>query len=214
MQESQSNGKKKNNRKKKKDKSSSHGSNPNYVPGPSYGSSCNSDITTSTTMTIPLNRPKTQQNYPHGHSTQQTQHAARERAKADALFASTSSHWYAGAAFDRSPAANTLPRPTRLLNRTDEQFATSYPTSSMIEYVTTPAGSRTRGDSPPLRGGNDNEELREKSRELLRMLKSNGDPVETKSNGEPVKTKSTASPSSGEDLEEMTRQVRKLLNLS
>jgi len=40
-----------------------------------------------------------------------------ERAKADAVLASTSSRWYAGAAFDRSPAANTLPRPTRLLSK-------------------------------------------------------------------------------------------------
>jgi hypothetical protein len=215
MQESQSNGKKKNNR-KKKDKTGS---------GPGYGHVHGSDAT-SKIVAIPSNRPNSQQNHPHGHSTQQTQYAARERAKADALFASTSSHWYAGAAFDRSPAANTLPRPTRLLNKTDEQLATSCPTSSIVGHVT-PAGSRTRGDSPPLREGNGDEELREKSRELLRMLKSTTCDPTTSTSSDPVKLKSTCdfvksrqpaesstTPTSGEDLEEMTRQIRKLLNLS
>ncbi|PJF19804.1 hypothetical protein PSACC_00443 [Paramicrosporidium saccamoebae] len=130
---------------------------------------------------------------------------AKERAMADALFASSSSQWYAGAAFDRSPAANTLPRPTRLLTKspTKEEgqnvMASSCPVSSILAERTslTSPGTRTRMPTPPM-----DSNLRQKSRDLLNLLRSEPQAVT-------VQDKSKS-----EDLEEMTRQVRKLLNIS
>jgi hypothetical protein len=133
---------------------------------------------------------------------------AKERAMADALFASTSSHWYAGAAFDRSPAANTLPRPTRLLTKSPSKgegmmgptgMASSCPASSVLAERTSLSspGTRTRMPTPPM-----DSNLRQKSKDLLNLLRSEPQAVAVQDKKE------------NEDLEEMTRQVRKLLNIS
>lgn len=165
------------------------------------------------------------------------------RAKADAIFASTSLHWYAGAAFDRSPAAHTLPHPTKLLatrksptemettNKDDNIItrimATSCPSSgpnSGSAPLTGEGGSKTRVASPEQRSRAD---LRAKSQDLLRMLKGGEAEImrreEAKSpsvlprarevsglQGDNVGTENVAS---DRDVNELTRQVRRLLNL-
>lgn len=116
-----------------------------------------------------------------------------ERAKADAIIASTSSQWYAGAAFDRSPDAESLPRPSKLflsksptslrtLNTSfsrpvaeDEAvLATSCPPSTHLcdrsIYDETPKEDGPR--MSPLTGDPcQTEDLQAKSRDLLNMLR-------------------------------------------
>lgn len=192
-------------------------------------------------------------------------YAAKERAKADAIFASTSSHWYAGAAFDRSPAANTLPKPTKLLSRSparafpqpiesdgDTTFkdkarlASSCPSSSHL-YMREEAfpgtiphgpiardrerqeqfqrGSKTEQGSPPTSSqvSISSEDLKAKSKDLLKMLRSSQANGATPVPFDPAIARATPrrpppSPEQGvgksDELDEMTRQVRKLLNIS
>lgn len=174
---------------------------------------------------------------------------AKERAKADAIFASTSSHWYAGAAFDRSPAASTLPKPTRLLSRSPTrmlpppQLATSCPSSSassasqhyLVGRPPLPAGGvKTEAGRPlstvtsPGQG-----ESQTKSRDLLSMLRSAQPTTASAAPLDPAiahvtpRKPSPPSPSAAgrqdddsngarqrQELDEMTRQVRRLLNIS
>lgn len=166
--------------------------------------------------------------------------SATSRAKADAILANTSSQWYAGAAFDRSPAAHTLPHPTKLLatrgtaatalpetDRGDpsaQLMATSCPSSSPGSVAPVRSGgSRTHVASPEQRS---QAELRAKSQDLLRMLKGGrGGAAEVGHSKSPVPSPShgTVGPSHGADgtkgatdggdVEELTRQVRQLLNL-
>lgn len=178
-----------------------------------------------------------------GHS--QSDWDVSSRAKADAVFASTSLHWYAGAAFDRSPAAHTLPHPTKLLatresstmaakrERTEDPatrlMATSCPSSDPNPRSTPPLVSRgrskTRVASPEQRSQVD---LQAKSQDLLRILK--GDKARTEIMKEAPKNPSvsplareatclqddnigTENAAGDRDVNELTRQVRRLLNL-
>lgn len=173
---------------------------------------------------------------------------AKERAKADAILASTSSHWYAGAAFDRSPAASTLPKPTRLLSRSPTrmlppQLATSCPSSSASSghhYVAqdvgrpplSASGAKTKPTNRPAPATSPGHEVQDKSRDLLSMLRSAQpaaaaaltppDPaiahVTPRKLSPPSAAVQQDDDSSGarqrQELDEMTRQVRRLLNIS
>lgn len=207
---------------------------------------------------------------------------AKERAKADALIASTSSLWYAGAAFDRSPDAHTLPKPTKLLSDPQEapsnkspsplstsshshshslstavarnvettSLATSYPTPSRLadRALMRPTQIATPPSNKGQASGGD---LRMQPRDLPHMLRNgNQQSPPTGTSGRPAEpdprprsmsqrgvatatvtatatatvtavpsspspsSRSTTATSRSEDLEEMTRQVRKLLNIS
>lgn len=127
----------------------------------------------------------------------------RGRAKADELFASSSSQWYAGAAFDRSPDANTLPKPTKLLSAQSASLASSCPTAPSVlqrEQLLLMDGqgkAKTRMPTPLMSAT-----MQQKSKDLLSLIRAEPRP--------PVQS----SKAKDEELEEMTRQVRKLLNLS
>jgi hypothetical protein len=146
---------------------------------------------------------------------------AKERARADALFASTSSQWYAGAAFDRSPDANTLPRPTRLLPSGADLMASSCPTTTGLKerggLGEKSAGTKTRLSTPPM---DEDDDLR-KAKVPMGRSRSGASRSDGKAGTdlEPRPQRVVASShvqdtEKDEDLEEMTRQVRKLLNLS
>lgn len=169
---------------------------------------------------------------PGGKGHHQNDWSATNRAKADAILASTSSHWYAGAAFDRSPAAHTLPRPTRLLAAREDHVSAVAPTRQEKEDtlrqlmgtscpssgagpapLVTGGGSKTHVASPEQRSQGD---LRAKSQDLLRMLRG-GEPEATEARGLATSPAREAPAPPGEansrGVEELTRQVRKLLNL-
>lgn len=183
---------------------------------------------------------------------------AKERAKADAVIASTSSLWYAGAAFDRSPEAHTLPKPTRLLStqqaavldKTPSLLALSPSASSQASEngnvlglaTSCPAASKhlgpgtktTRSSQLSRQASSETDrvvltepvDLKTKSRDLLSMLR-NGNQKVPQTNVQGPQTHHDRLPrslvslttahsgaSSSDDLEEMTRQVRKLLNIT
>lgn len=175
----------------------------------------------------------------------------RERAKADAVFASTSSQWYAGAAFDRSPDASTLPHPTRLLVKSppkmeERLLATSCPSSIALANTGRKnfdhrGGTRTRIPTPPLESSfsfnpplsiPEEEPLKSKhsfnssqtppthSKSASAIILPSSSRVEDRPRvaNSTIQFPGTAPPppsqTSPEELEEMAKQVRRLLNIS
>lgn len=149
----------------------------------------------------------------HGRET-----AAKARERADAIFASTSSQWYAGAAFDRSPATHMLPHPTRLLAAREQgksheivsskgQLAKSCPQNEPLffEKGDLEMPTQMRVPSPET-----NKQRERKGQDLLWMLRSGvrAQPEEPKM----ISEAATAIPSDTRDeqLEEMSRHVRLL----
>lgn len=127
---------------------------------------------------------------------------ARPRSTGDAAFAKTG--LYAGAAFDLSPAASSLPIP-KFTARAAAPAGGMHPISVEALMRSGQAAScpSAGARAPAAARASEAEQLRVKSEHLRRLLTI----------GQPAPHPSREAPPNTEQLEEMTAEVRRLLNL-